>query len=146
MGVQLALAICEEFKEFALRGNVIDLAIGVVIGSAFSAITASLVKDIIMPLLGLLTSGIDVASLAVPLGTGEEPAMLAYGQFLSAIINFLIIAMVLFVFVRSVNKLRNRQKKAEAPAKEQRICPYCCQPIDDKATRCPHCTSVLTEK
>jgi len=99
-----------EFKTFALRGNVLDLAIGVVIGGAFGAITASLVKDIVTPLLGLLVGGIDFSALAIPLGGG---AAVTYGLFLEALINFVIIALALFIVMKSINKLK--KKEAEKP-------------------------------
>ncbi len=130
-----------EFKEFISRGNVMDLAIGVIMGSAFTAIVNSLVKDIFTPLLGLLTGGFDFEALAITLGEGENAAQIAYGAFISAVINFLLISIVVFMLIKTINRFR-RKKEEEAPAPE-RLCPYCCQPIAQQATRCPHCTSVL---
>jgi len=127
----------KEFKEFAMRGNVIDLAVGVVIGGAFSAIITALVENIFLPLIGLIVGGTDISALAVKVGT----ASLAYGAFLQAIINFLLIALCLFLFVKAVNKMR--KSKEEEPAPEPRKCPYCLSEIPDEATRCPHCTSML---
>ena len=130
----------EEFLTFIKRGNVVDLAVGVVIGSAFSKIVSSLVDDIIMPLLSLLTGGLDFSALSIALGSGDGAATLNYGAFIAAIINFLLIALVIFVIIKSINKV---SKKPEEPAAEPttKICPRCQMEISIKATRCPHCTS-----
>lgn len=125
----------KEFKQFAMRGNVIDMAVGVVIGAAFSAIVNSLVANIITPLIGMLTGGIDITSLSVTVGT----AVLEYGVFLNAILQFIIIAFCLFLVVKAMNKMK---KPAPAPA-PKRLCPYCKQEVHDEATKCPHCTSDL---
>jgi large conductance mechanosensitive channel len=141
----------KEFKAFAMRGNVIDLAIGVIIGGAFGKIIGSLVTDIIMPPIGLLLGGINFTDLFINLsGTPYESlkaaqdagaATINYGLFINTLINFLIIAFVLFLIVRAINKL---QKPAPAaPAPETKDCPYCCTAVPVKATRCPHCTSQL---
>ncbi|MBQ8646520.1 MAG: large-conductance mechanosensitive channel protein MscL [Oscillospiraceae bacterium] len=106
----------EEFKAFAMRGNVLDMAVGVVIGSAFTAIVNSLVKDIITPIMSLLTSGVDLSSLSIPLGEGEEAAAIAYGNFIQSIISFIIIAFAVFVMVKTINKLSNLRKKEEEEA------------------------------
>lgn len=132
----------KEFKEFIARGNVIDMAVGVIIGGAFTAIVNSLVGDIINPLLSLITGGFDFTELKVVFGEGEEAASLNYGSFISAIINFLLIAIVIFIFVKAVNKL-NRKK--EEPAIDTKECPYCYEKISIKATKCPHCTSDINE-
>lgn len=144
-----------EFKAFISRGNVIDMAVGVIIGGAFTAIVNSLVNDIFMPLLGVLTGGLDFASMTVKLASdeaiqaaidaGQTPAMLKYGAFIAAIINFLLIALVIFVVTKMITKMMNRAKKEEAAEeeKEKRLCPYCRSEIADDATRCPHCTSML---
>ena len=139
----------EEFKAFAMRGNVIDMAVGVIIGSAFTAIVNSLVGDLFMPLLSLLTRGLDFTSMAIPLGQGEDAAMLAYGSFIAAVINFILIALCVFLMVKLLNAAKDRRKKAEAEAeavKPARLCPYCRTEIAEDATRCPHCTSMLEEK
>jgi len=128
----------KEFKEFAMRGNVIDLAVGVVIGGAFTAIVNALVTNVITPIIGMLTGGVDLTSLKATVGT----AVLEYGVFLNAILQFIIIAFFLFLFVKMMNKL----KKKPAPEPEPvpaRVCPFCKMEIADDATRCPHCTSVL---
>ncbi len=141
----------EDFKAFAMRGNVIDMAIGVVIGGAFGKITTSLVGDIFMPLLGVITGGINFSGLFYALDGNTYPSIeaateagvgtLNYGMFIQNIIDFLLIALCMFLVVRLMNKL-HREKPA-APAKAPRLCPYCKSEIPDDATRCPHCTSVL---
>ncbi len=141
----------EDFKAFAMRGNVIDMAIGVVIGGAFGKITTSLVGDIFMPLLGVITGGINFSGLFYALDGNHYPSIeaateagvgtLNYGMFIQNIIDFLLIALCMFLVVRLMNKF-HREEPA-APAKEPRLCPYCKSEIADDATRCPHCTSVL---
>ena len=150
--------ILAEFKNFIARGNVLDMAVGVIIGTAFTAIVNSLVKDILMPLLGLITGGLDFAALMIPLVSeaeiaaaieaGMEPAMLKYGSFISAIINFLLIAIVIFAVTKLISTLRERNKKEEPKEepKPARLCPFCKSEIHEEATRCPHCTSVLPEE
>ena len=133
-----------EFKKFALRGNVIDLAIGVIIGGAFQAIVSSLVGDIVSPLLGLIAKE-DFSSWVWTIGGVE----IKYGSFLPAVINFILMALVIFLFLRGLNKLLSLGKKAEAPeapkAPTTKICAFCKSEIAIDATRCPHCTSVLEE-
>ncbi|MCR5798534.1 MAG: large conductance mechanosensitive channel protein MscL [Lachnospiraceae bacterium] len=131
--------MAKEFKEFISRGNVMDMAVGVIIGGAFTAIVTSLVNDIIMPVLSLLTGGFDFTALCVKLGEGEEAATLNYGAFIAAIINFILIALVIFFIIKSINKV-SKKKEPEATTKE---CPYCFEKISIKATRCPHCTAEL---
>ena len=135
--------IWNEFKNFAFKGNVIDLAVGMMIGSAFTSIVNSLVNDLFMPLISLLTSGIDFKSLGIALSDGENPAVFAYGNFIQTVINFFLVAVCIFLFVKFINKLRAMNEKPAAPAKPARKCPYCMSVIDDNATRCPHCTSQL---
>ena len=132
----------EEFKAFAMRGNVIDMAVGVIIGGAFTAIVNSLVNDMLMPLLSLLTGGFDFSGLCIALGEGENAATINYGSFISAIINFLLIALVIFLIIKAINKV-SRKKKEEAAAPTTKECPYCKEQIAIEATRCPHCTSEL---
>ncbi|MGN1005306.1 MAG: large conductance mechanosensitive channel protein MscL [Aristaeellaceae bacterium] len=131
----------KEFKEFAFKGNVIDMAVGVVIGSAFTGIVTSIVNDLFTPLIAKITGSVDFTALAIPLGEGVEAPTIALGNFIQAVINFFLIAICVFAFVKFVNKLR-RPKVEEAP-KPQRLCPYCKSAIADDATRCPHCTSQL---
>lgn len=139
--------IFKEFKEFAFRGNVIDMAVGVVIGSAFTGIVNSIVNDIFTPIIALITGSVDFTALVVTLGEGADAPRLAVGNFIQAVINFLMIAICVFIFVKFVNKL-NHLKKEEpaAPAPAPRICPYCKSEIPQDALRCPHCTSVLTDE
>jgi len=126
-----------EFKKFIARGNVMDLAVGVIIGGAFKSIVDSLVNDIVSPVIGIFAKD-TLNESALQIGG----ASIAYGAFISAVVNFLIIALVLFLLIRWVNKLQERFVKKEEP-KAARKCPYCLSVIDDKATRCPHCTSHL---
>lgn len=134
--------VLQEFKEFVSRGNVIDMAVGVIIGGAFTAIVNSLVADLLTPLLGVITGGRDFSALSFSFGAAE----FRYGAFLSAIINFLLTALVLFLLIKAINKLRSRKKTEEAaPAPTTKICPFCKSEIDLHATRCPHCTSELKE-
>ena len=139
----------KEFREFAMRGNVMDLAVGVIIGAAFGRIVSSFVSDIIMPPIGLLLHGVDFANLFVSLN-GQAYATLAdaqkagaptlnYGNFINNIIDFVIVAFVIFMVVRTVNSL-HRHPPASPTTKE---CPYCFSIINVKATRCPECTSEL---
>lgn len=132
----------EEFKKFISRGNVMDMAVGIIIGGAFTAIVNSLVNDIIMPVISLITGGMDFTSLCVKFGDGEDAAVLNYGQFISAIIDFLIIAFVIFTLIKALNKL---QKEKEEPAPTEKECPYCMSKISIKAVKCPHCTSDIKE-
>ena len=142
-----------EFKEFINKGNVMDLAVGVIIGGAFQTIVNSLVNDILMPVLGAITGGVHFQSWKVTLGAGEleNPATLTYGNFIAALINFLLMAIVLFLIVRLMNRAKDAISSLngddkEAPAPTTKKCPYCKSEIDIAATRCPHCTSVLEEK
>lgn len=126
-----------EFKEFIMRGNVLDLAVGVIIGAAFQAIVTSLTTDIISPILGLF-GGMNFDQLAISIGD----VTIGYGKFLTALINFIIMAFVIFLIVKLVNKVMSIGKKPEAPAEPTtKKCPYCLSEIDIKATKCPHCTS-----
>jgi large conductance mechanosensitive channel len=139
-----------EFKEFALRGNVLDMAIGIVIGVAFGKIIASLVDDIIMPPIGLALGNVDFANLFINLSGKDYPSVAAakaagaatinYGIFFNTILNFLIIAFVLFLIIRQVNAM---QTPKEAPVAVTKECPLCLSAIPVKATRCAHCTAEL---
>ncbi|HMN11367.1 MAG TPA: large conductance mechanosensitive channel protein MscL [Bellilinea sp.] len=141
----------KEFKEFIMKGNVVDLAVAVIIGAAFTAIVNSLVKDVIMPLLGLVLGGIDFTNSFVALNGGQYATLaeaqaakaptLNYGLFINAIISFLLIAFVIFLVVKGINKAR--KPAAAAPAPETKACPFCATDIPVAATRCPHCTSQL---
>lgn len=146
----------KEFKDFAMRGNVIDLAIGVVIGAAFGAIVKSLVDDILMPVLGLLLGNADFGNLFVVLKEGSLPkpydtlalaqeagaVTLNYGLFINTIVSFIIVAFAIFLLIRSINRL---QQEEQAPPAEPIVkeCPFCFSEIPIQATRCPNCTSEL---
>ena len=140
----------KEFKEFALKGNAVDLAIGVIIGAAFGAIVTSLVSDIMMPPIGKALGGVDFSNLFVVLGDGtyaslaeaqkSGAATVNYGVFLNKLINFLIVAFVLFMVVKAMNRMK-REAPAPAPAPTDKECPQCATSIPIKAKRCPHCTS-----
>jgi len=141
------------FKDFALRGNVVDLAIGIVIGGAFSNIVSSFVSDILMPPIGLLLGNTDFSNFFInlsgrrydSLAAAEEAgaATINYGVFINTILDFVIIAFALFLIVRQINRLQ-RQKEEEKPAEPTtKQCPYCMTEIPVEATRCPHCTSHL---
>ena len=157
----------KEFKEFATKGNVVDLAIGVIIGGGFQKIVNSLVNDIIMPFISIFTGKIDFNDMMFTFGNTS----IKYGSFITNVVNFLIIAFCVFLLVRYINKLnkaieekakgfnekmekehkffKNRRKKKakeEVPAPTTKVCPYCLSEINIKASRCPHCTSVLEEK
>ncbi len=156
----------KEFKEFALKGNIMDLAVGVIIGGAFQSIVKSLVDDIIMPTIAIFTGKVDYSELTITIGQSS----IRYGAFITAVINFLIIAVSIFLLVRYINKLNKKLEKMKeeelkklekkgkfrrrktdiVPEKEEKpttkICPYCFTEININATRCPHCTSELEEK
>lgn len=143
-----------EFKKFALKGNMIDLAVGVIIGGAFNSLVSSLVNDIIMPALSIFTGKMDFANwfLALDGNTYETieaakeagVATINYGNFISGIINFIIMAFVVFMMVRTINKLKNDEPAAPA-APTTKKCPFCKTDIPLEATKCPHCTSTLEE-
>ena len=135
-----------EFKKFILRGNVMDMAVGVIVGGAFTSIVTSLNKDVLTPVLSVILGGTDFTVLQVVLGSGEEAPILAYGNFITAVINFLITAFTVFCLVKIINTVSEKaaKKKEEAPAAPTtKKCPYCKSDIAIEATRCPHCTSQL---
>lgn len=151
--------LLNEFKKFAMRGNVIDMAVGIIIGAAFGKIVDSLVKDVIMPPIGLLLGKVDFTNLFVVLQSGVTPApypslsaaqaagavTLNLGLFANAVISFLIVAFAVFILIKALNEL---QAKMEAKERKEekvtvKVCPYCCSEIAINATRCPHCTSEL---
>jgi large conductance mechanosensitive channel len=142
----------KEFKEFVMRGNVLDLAVGIILGAAFGAIVSSLVNDVLMPPIGLLLGKVDFSNLFINL-SGRSYASLAeakaagaatinYGVFVNAVISFLIVAFVVFLLVRQFNRLK-RQQEAPPAAPTTKECPYCRSAIPIKAVRCGHCTSDL---
>ncbi len=140
----------KEFKEFAMRGNVLDMAVGIIIGAAFGRIITSLVNDVIMPPIGLILGKVDFSSLFLNLS--ETPyasladarkagaSVIAYGAFLNTVLDFVIVAFVIFLLVKQVNRLKKPAPAAEPTTKD---CPYCLSPVPLKATRCGHCTSQL---
>lgn len=135
-----------EFKKFIMRGNVMDMAVGVIVGGAFTAIVTSLNQDILTPLLGIF-GGTDFSNLYVTLGSGENAPVLYYGNFITAVINFLITALVIFLLVKGINAIGDKLvHKKEAPAAPTtKKCPFCKSEIAIDATRCPHCTSRLDD-
>jgi large conductance mechanosensitive channel len=145
----------KEFKEFAIKGNAIDLAIGVIMAVAFGAVITSLVGDVLMPPIGKLLGGVDFSNLFLVLGGGDYPTLKAakdagaatvnYGVFLNTVINFLIVASVMFMLVRVINRLK-RGQPAQAVALDTKDCPFCATSIPIKATRCPHCTSTFEKE
>ena len=134
--------LVKEFKEFAFKGNVVDMAVGVMIGSAFSSIVTSIVNDLVTPIIALLTGSVDFSALIIKLGEGDDAPYIAVGSFLQTVLNFFIIAICIFAMVKAINSLK-KKPAPEAPKKEARKCPYCKSEIADDATRCPHCTSML---
>lgn len=153
------MGLLKEFKEFAVRGNVIDLAVGVIIGAAFGKIVTSVVNDIIMPPVGKLLGGTNFpnlfwdldktfsgstatyASLAEAQQAGA--AVIAYGQFINTVIDFLIVALCVFLLIKGINMMKRKEHEKPAPEKTTRECPYCTTEISIKASRCPQCTSEL---
>ena len=145
------MKIVDEFKQFVMRGNVIDMAVGVIIGGAFGKIVSSMVSDVIMPPIGLLLGKVDFSSLYLNM-SGKAFASLAeaqkagaptlnYGLFLNNVINFLIVAFVIFMMIKQINRLQKPAKLAAPAAPTTRECPFCCSTIALKAVRCPNCTS-----
>lgn len=141
----------KEFKEFAVKGNAIDLAVGVIIGAAFGKIVSSIVEDLLMPPIGKVVGNLDFSNLYIPLSDKVAPGLalaearkagpvFAYGNFISILINFIIVAFCIFLLVRGINKLKKPSPTAAPVAKD---CPACAMSIPIKATRCPHCTTEL---
>lgn len=138
-----------EFKTFISRGNVMDMAVGVIIGGAFQSIINSLVNDVVMPLISVITGGLDFTAWKLSLGSGENAPVLAYGNFITAVINFLLMAFVIFTFMKIMNNMAAKvikKEEEEEAAPETKICPFCQSEIPVGAVRCPHCTSVLEEE
>lgn len=150
------MGMMKEFKEFAVKGNVVDMAVGIIIGAAFGTIIKSLVADVIMPPIGLLLGNVDFANLFVVLKQGVPPGPYAaladatgagavtlnYGMFINTIVSFLIVAFAVFVLIKNINRLK-RTEEAPAPAPTTKECPHCYTVIPIKAVRCPNCTSQL---
>ncbi len=146
--------IIDEFREFAVKGNIIDLAVGVVIGTAFGKITTSLVNDVLMPPIGLVLGKVDFSNLFFNLGKNNFASLAAaqkagaptinYGLFINNVINFVIVALAMFLVVRLINKLKGHVNKPESKEPTTKECPYCISTIPLSASRCPHCTSELS--
>jgi len=147
----------KEFKDFAMRGNVVDMAVGIIIGGAFGTIAKSLVSDVLMPPIGLLLGGVDFANLFVVLSAGTTPGpyvaladaqaagavTINYGVFLNNVVSFLIVAFAVFLLIRGINTLQ-REEEAAPPKPTEKECPYCVSKIPIAAKRCAHCTSELS--
>lgn len=132
----------EEFKKFIMKGNALDLAVGVIIGGAFTSIVNSLNADIITPILAIF-GGVDFSNLTVKLGKGDLAPVLTYGNFITAVLNFLITAFVIFCMIKVINGVGERFKKKEEEKPTTKKCPFCKSEISIEAVRCPHCTSEL---
>lgn len=151
------MGMMKEFKDFAVKGNVVDMAVGIIIGAAFGTIVKSLVSDIIMPPIGLLLGNVDFSNLFVVLKHGAEVVQYAtladaqaggavtlnYGMFINTVISFLIVAFAIFILVKNINRLKRQQEEAPAPPPLTKECPHCFSTIHVKAVRCPNCTSTL---
>lgn len=152
------MAMMEEFKKFAMRGNVVDMAVGIIIGGAFGTIVKSLVSDVIMPPIGLLLGGVDFADVFITLKEGVEAAgpyasvaaakeagavTLNIGLFINSVISFTIVAFAVFMLIRGMNSLQKKEEEAPADPTEKE-CPHCFTQVPIKATRCPHCTSEIS--
>ena len=139
------MGMMKEFKEFAMRGNVVDMAVGIIIGGAFGKIVTSLVKDVIMPPIGMLLGNVDFSQLSITLRekTAEAEAVtISYGLFINTVLDFVIVAFCIFMVIKAMNRMQ--RKEEEAPKEPTtRDCPKCCSSIPIKATRCPNCTSEL---
>lgn len=142
----------KEFKEFAMRGNVLDMAVGIIIGAAFGKIVSSFVSDILMPPIGLLLGGVDFSNIFITLSGGDYASLAEaqaagaatwnIGLFINTVIDFLIVAFAIFLLIKAVNNLKRRET-TPPPAPSEKSCPFCVTSIPIKATRCPHCTSQL---
>jgi len=131
------MGLIKEFKDFAIKGNAIDMAVGIVIGAAFGKIVSSLVADIIMPPIGLLLGKMDFSTLAIHL---NEKTAIKYGVFINNVLDFVIVAFAIFMVIKQINRLKKAPPPADPTTKD---CPKCCTSIPIKASRCPHCTSEL---
>ena len=142
------MSMMKEFKEFAMRGNVVDMAVGIVIGGAFGKIVSSFVKDVLMPPIGVLLGNVDFSELAITIkeAVGEAPAVvIKYGVFINTVIDFIIIAFAIFMVIKGMNKMKKKEEPAPEPKPTTKSCPHCLTDIPIKATRCPNCTSQLQE-
>ena len=145
----------KEFKDFAMRGNVVDMAVGIIIGAAFGGIVKSLVADVIMPPIGLLLGGVDFSDIFINLSGGDfgslaaaqeaGAATLNVGVFINTVLNFIIVAFAIFILIRAINQMKRKEEEAPEPEPTTKDCPHCLSSIPIKATRCAHCTSELAE-
>lgn len=143
----------KEFKDFAMRGNVVDMAVGIIIGAAFGGIVKSLVADVIMPPIGVLLGGVDFSNIFINLSGGDFESLAAaqeagaatlnIGVFINTVINFVIVAFAIFLLIRAINQLKRKEEEAPAADPTTKDCPHCLSGIPIKATRCGHCTSQL---
>ena len=153
------MGMMKEFKEFAVKGNVVDMAVGIIIGAAFGTIVKSLVADVIMPPIGLLLGNVDFSQLFIVLKEGATAVgpyltladaqaagavTLNYGTFINTIISFLIVAFAIFILIKNVNRMKREEPAAPAAAPTTKECPHCFSTINIKAVRCPNCTSTVT--
>lgn len=136
----------KEFKEFAMRGNVVDMAVGIIIGAAFGKIVSSLVNDVIMPPIGMILGNVDFSDLAITLkaATAEtEAVVIKYGVFINTVLDFIIVAFAIFMVIKQMNRLKKTEPAPAAAEPTTKDCPKCFSAIPIKATRCPHCTSEI---
>jgi large conductance mechanosensitive channel len=138
------MGMLKEFRDFAMKGNVVDMAVGIIIGGAFMGIVDSLVKDVMMPPLGMLVGSVDFSSLAIPLkdavDKGHPAVVIRYGMFVNTVINFIIMAFAVFIVIKQMNRLKKPEMPAAATTRD---CPYCLMSVPINATRCGHCTSEI---
>ncbi|MBP9988985.1 MAG: large conductance mechanosensitive channel protein MscL [Ruminococcus sp.] len=138
-----------EFKEFIMRGNVIDLAVGVIIGGAFQKIVDSLVNDMIMPLIGMITGNIDFSQRVWKVGEGDFAATVCWGKFITAVLNFLVMAFVIFLIIKAINTVSEKVRKKEEIVEEApatKVCPFCKSEVAVDAVKCPHCTADIPDE
>ncbi len=137
------MGMMKEFKEFAMRGNVVDMAVGIIIGGAFGKIVSSLVNDVIMPPVGMLLGNVNFSNLAITLKektADTEPIMIQYGAFINTVLDFVIVAFCIFMVIKGMNRMKRTEETPEATTRD---CPKCCSTISLKASRCPYCTAEL---
>ena len=137
------MGMLKEFKEFAVKGNVMDMAVGVIIGAAFGKIVTSFVADVLMPPIGMALGKMDLSRLALHLSDQPNGPMLKYGVFLNTVIDFVIVAFAVFMMIRALNRMKRTEAPAPVAAPTTKDCAFCCNAIPVKATRCPHCTSQI---
>lgn len=145
------MGMVKEFKEFAMRGNVVDMAVGIIIGGAFGKIVSSLVSDVIMPPVGVMMGGVDFSKLAITVkaatvdaaGAAVPAVLISYGKFINVVIDFVIIAFCIFMMIKAMNALKKKEAPAPAAVPTTKDCPQCLMPVPISAKRCGHCTSTI---